>query len=251
MKAKNGSNKIRRSIQALAILFTLVLAGCGTTSSEVQGTSGYLDTVTVTGFGEAYGVPDMATIQFGYTKSDTTISVALAQANETVDRISAALVERGIAASDIQTTNFSVWPEDQYDPMTGLPTGERLYRVENTIQVVIRDIEMVAPVVEMALDQGANNVYGLTFGIADTNAIAVKARTAAVEDGRERAMQLADELGLGLGEARIANEIYDSGNYFDTPEYARGIGGGGGAPAINEGQLVVRVRVNITFDLVR
>lgn len=251
MQTKAG--KVVRNWAFLTLLSVLLfsLAGCAAGEAVDQGAYGYMDTVTVTGFGEAYGMPDMATVQFGYSTMNSEVATALSQANQAIERITSALTGAGLADTDIQTTNFSVWPEDRYDPMTGMPTGERVYRVENTIQVVIRDISMVSQVIETALDQGANNVYGLSFGIDDTSAIAIQARMAAVEDGRERASQLAGELGLELGEARIASETYSTGNYLDTPEFARGLGGGGGAPAISEGQLVVRVQVNLTFDLVR
>jgi uncharacterized protein YggE len=237
-------------ILALIVFSAMIISGCVAAPTADQGAYGYMDTVTVTGFGEAYGVPDMATVQFGYSTSNESVETALQGANQTIDEITSALTQQGIATSDIQTTNFSVWPEDQYDPMTGMPTGVRLYRVENTLQVIIRDISAVAQVIEAALDQGANNVYGLTFGIQNTDAIAVQARMDAVANGRVRAEQLAQELGVELGEARIASETYTTGAY-DTPEFARGLGGGAGAPSISEGQLVVRVQVNLTFDLIR
>ena len=252
MMNSKGTRKNANRFALMVILVTaLTLAGCTAAPATTQASYGYFDTITVTGFGEAYGAPDIATVQFGYSTSNSAVDVALSQADQTIDRITAALMEAGILGADIQTTNFSVWPEDQYDPFSGTPTGERLYRVENTLQVVIRDISLVSQVIETALDQGANNVYGLIFGMDDSSVMAEQARSVAVADGRARAEQLASELGLQLGEARIASETYGTSNYFDTPEFARGLGGGGGGPSISEGQLVVRVQVNMTFDLLR
>jgi uncharacterized protein YggE len=210
----------------MIVVMMLSISSCTSPSSPGQAAYGYMDTVTVTGVGKAYGMPDMATVQFGYSTSNREVGIALDQANQAIERISAALLQMGVAEADIQTTNFSVWPEDQYDPMTGTPTGEKLYRVENTIRVVIRDIDKVADVIQVALDEGANNVYGLTFGIDDTDAIAAQARSAAVADARVRAEQLVREMGAQLGEVR-------------------------NAPSISEGQLEVSIQVNMTFDVVR
>ncbi|TFH32989.1 MAG: DUF541 domain-containing protein [Anaerolineales bacterium] len=232
------------------LIVALALAGCASPAAPGQASSGYLDTVTTTGTGEAYGKPDKATIQFGYTASDEDVGVALNQANDAIEQITAALTSIGIAEADIQTTYFSVWPEDKYEPMTGIPTGQKLYRVENTLSVVMRDITQVAAVIQTGLDSGANNVYGLSFGIDDSSAIAAEARTAAVADARNRAEQLAQELGAQLGEARMASETYGNSGFPQGADYALGMGGGG-APPISEGQLTINVQVNVTFDLVR
>jgi uncharacterized protein YggE len=232
------------------ILLAFALTGCAPAATAGQAANGYMDTVTVTGFGQAYGEPDMASTQFGYSTADENVGVALTRANDAMDRITAALVQQGIAAADIQTTNFSVWPEDQYEPLTGIPTGQKLYRVENTIRVVMRDISKVADVIQSGLDSGANNVYGLSFGIDDTSTIAAVARTAAVANARARAEQLASELGAQLGEARIASETYGSSVFPQGAEFELGLDGGGGPP-INEGQLAISIQVNLTFDLVR
>jgi len=232
------------------LIFAALLASCASPATQGQPSVGYFDTVTTTGFGEAYGKPDMASTQFGYSTSDEDVGAALARANNAIEGITTALLQLGIGEADIQTTYFSVWPEDQYEPMTGIPTGQKLYRVENTLRVVMRDITRVAEVIQTALDSGANNVYGLNFAIDDTSVIAAEARTAAVSDARARAEQLARDLGAQLGEARIASETYGNSTYPVGAEYELGLGGGG-APPISEGQLVVSVQVNVTFDLIR
>jgi uncharacterized protein YggE len=249
VKEKSGHQKSSTIVPMVAVMMMLMLTSCASPSSSGQTAYGYMDTVTVTGVGEAFGEPDMATVQFGYSASNEDVGTALEQANVAIERISAALIQLGVAEVDIQTTNFSVWPEDQYEPMTGIPTGVKLYRVENTMRVVIREIDSVAEVIQTALDQGTNNVYGLTFGIDDTDAIAAQARSAAVADARVRAEQLVEEMGAQLGEARIASETYGISAFPEMATYAMGLGGG--APSISEGQLSVSVQVNMTFDLLR
>jgi uncharacterized protein YggE len=238
-----------RWLFVLLVVAALTLTGC-VTSPAVDSTKGEMsNTVSVVGYGEAFGKPDIATVSFGYNTADEVVASALERANMTIEGITHELAQLGLNEVDVQTTNFSVWPEDQYDPETGMLTGVRLFRVENQIRVIVRDINLVPEVIQAALDQGASNVYGLTFGIDDTTVIAAEARTAAVADARTRAEQLAQELGAELGEAQVASEMMGGGVY-PSAEYAMGIGGGGGPP-MSEGQLGITVQVSVTFDLIR
>ena len=243
-----------RPILAGLLILSTMLAGCvagsGSTTAVNPSSQGYLDTISVTGFGEAFGVPDTGTIQLGFSTSNVDIGQAMSQSNATVERLTQAMLGVGIASEDIQTTNFSVWPEERYDPLTGLPTGEKTYRVENTLSVKVRQLDSMPQVIEAGLANGANNLYGLNFSIDDSGALAAEARSAAVADARARAEELATELGVSLGEARIASEIYNTG-YPTSFEAAVGLGGGGGAPPVSEGQLSVNIQVVVTFDIVR
>jgi uncharacterized protein YggE len=234
-----------------AMLMAISVSGCAGGAAAPVSSQGYLDTITTTGHGEAYGKPDMAQVQFGYSAVDTSIGAALDASNAAVERIKQAMLQMGIAEEDIQTTNFSVWPEEQYDPMTGQPSGERKYRVENTIQVIIREIGKVADVIEAGLDNGANNVYGLTFSIDDTSEIAKQARSAAVADARQRAEQLASEIGATLGQARMVTEVsgYNASPVMRTAVEMAVVSAG--APPISEGQLVLTIEVNVTYDIQR
>ena len=72
MKASTRSNPI-------VLLFLLVLSaalfGCSAAGSSAAGNApagqGYLDTISVTGFGEAVGAPDTGTVQLGFSTSNT------------------------------------------------------------------------------------------------------------------------------------------------------------------------------------
>jgi len=240
------------ALMTLAAL-SILLFGCGAGGSQAgqsaPAAQGYLDTISVTGFGEAVGAPDMGTVQLGFSTSNADIEQAMSVSNSTLERITQAVVALGIDPADVQTTNFSVWPEDRYDPMTGMPSGDKTYRVDNSINVKVRDLGLMPQVIQAALENGANNLYGLNFSIDDTSQLAGQARADAVRDARARAEQLATELGVTLGSARIASEVYGS-NYGPMIEAAYGIGGGG-APPISEGSLTVNIQVVVTFDLVR
>jgi hypothetical protein len=235
----------------LAVVAGLLLGACSTfglTPGSYGGT--LVDTISVSGVGEAFGSPDIATVQLGVNVTNADIGDAVAESNAMMEAITAALVEMGVSAGDIQSTNFSVWPEDRYDPQTGQPTGERVYHVDSTVIAKIREIERAGEAIEVALDAGANNVYGLNFSIDDTAALESEARALAIDDAHERAAQLAEQFGVGLGEVVTISET----TYGPPSTYSavfQGVGGGEGAPPISEGTLALNVMVNVTYAIER
>jgi uncharacterized protein YggE len=241
----------------LAIVSVAVLAvGCagggpiGGTVPAASSGSALANSLTVTGYGEAYGAPDVAYVTLGVDITNADIGEAVSQANQATETLRDAILQAGVAEEDLQTTNFSVWAEDVYDPDTGAPTGERRYHVSNMIQITVRDLTQTGSVIQVGLDAGANNVGGLSFGIDDTTPLENEARISAVDDAQARAEALAQALGVTLGSPVIATETYAYGGapMALAREAAMGMGGGGATP-ISEGQLAVNVQVTVTYSI--
>lgn len=236
----------------VALVLALVLAAVSGTALAAPASQqgGYLPTnsITVSGSGQATGTPDVAYVNLGVDTVNASISEAVAQANATMQALIAALQEVGVAAEDIQTISYNVYPEDRFDPQTGSSTGERVYRVNNMLTVTVRDIAKVSDVMQAGLNAGATSINGLSFGIDDTSALEQDARVKAIEDARQRAQNLADALGVTLGAPIIVNEALGGGGY---PMYdmAQAVGMGGAGPQITPGQLNVNVSVTVTFAI--
>jgi uncharacterized protein YggE len=207
-----------------------------------------VNSISVSGSGEASGTPDVAYINLGTDTVAADVGEAVEQANADMAAIIAAITDTGVAPEDIQTLNFNVWPEDRYGP-DGQPTGERVYHVNNSLNVTVRDIDQVSTVIDAGLSAGADSVNGLTFGIDDTSDLEQEARLAAVEDARQRAEQLAAAFGKTVGEPIVISEVSGAFNQPPIPYAvdARALGGGG--PQITPGQLQVTVQINVTFAL--
>lgn len=230
----------------LALMALLSLAGGPAFAAPAQ-QLGPTNSITVSGSGEASGTPDVAYINLGVDTVAANVAQAVAEANQDMAAIIAALQAAGVAAEDIQTQSFNVWPEDRYDPQSGAPTGERAYRVQNALSVMVRDIEKVSPVIDAALQAGADSVNGLSFGIADTTELEAQARLKAVEDARQRGAELAKAFGVTLGAPIIISESF-GGGILPPMVYAQaGLGGGG--PQITPGQLSVSVQLTVTFAI--
>jgi uncharacterized protein YggE len=230
----------------LALAVLLVLSGC--MAGAASGAAVPQDhVISVSGYGTAYGEPDMATIIFGVNVVNEDLSDGVVQGNEAMSAVSETLAEHDIPTRDIQTVGFSVWVEDRY-ASEGMPTGQRIYHVDNQVRVIVRDIDQVETIVDAALSSGANNINGLNFGISDTSALESEARAEAIADAQAIAAEIADSLGVELGE--VIN-VSDSNSaiqpYIDFAGF--GMGGGGGGAEVSEGQLLVNSYVSMTFAI--
>lgn len=234
--------KTKFMLVAAVALLALVLSACGSTVN--QGAR----TVSVTGAGQAYLVPDIAYIYVGVHTEKPSASTAMAENNSQTQKMIQALKDFGVDAKDIRTTNFSIYPQDKYDPQTGTPTGEKIYVVDNTVYVTVRDLAKLGDLLDTVVAAGANTVNSIQFDVADKAEAIKNARTEAVKDAQAQAQQLADAAGVTLGEVQ-------SLGFYDSQPYPVFEGKGGGADVaassvpIQPGQLTFSVTVNVTYAI--
>lgn len=242
----------RSVVFVLLVALAITIAGCSPISErESSEASDNANTITVTGLGSARGNPDQATLSVGINVLNKDVTLAVKESNDTIARITEVIKEFGVEEDDIQTASFNIWAEDQWDPQTGLRMEEKLFRVESTIQINVKDVDKIGEILEASIASGANNIYGLRFGIQDPSSLTAEARIGALDDARQRAEQIAQELGVSLGEVQSVVEISGGSMrpFFETAEF--GLGGGGGEPPISEGSMTVTLSVQVTFEINR
>lgn len=205
-----------------------------------------VDTITVSGIGQAFGSPDVAYVEVGVDIVDTDVAAAFSQANQTVAAVIEAVKALGVDPNDLRTTNVSLFTEIRYSPETNAES--RVYHATNNVRVTVRDVSKAADVITAAVNAGANNIYGLNFSIADPTSLERDARVAAVENARARAQHLAEIMGVTLGNPIIVTER----SLVEVPLFrAEAAGLGGGGLPIEQGQLSVSVQVDVTFSISR
>jgi uncharacterized protein YggE len=242
----------------IAVLFialmSVALAACnaaqagGLAAPAAQTGSVASGGITVVGQGTAYGQPDQATVIVGVESFAATVAEATSQNQTTLDNVMAALAAAGIAAEDIQTTNYSLYAEQIYGEKG--PEGIAGYRVSNQVNVKIRDIALVGDVLAAVTEAGANAIYGVNFSVADPAALEAEARALAMQDAANRAASLAELGDVSLGAVTIISEV------VGQPVMPLGLGGGGyameqaaSAPGISPGQLSYQVQVQVTYSI--
>jgi hypothetical protein len=205
-------------------------------------------TVTVSGSGKVYLTPDIAYITIGVHTEGDNAAEAVASNNAQAQKVIDALKAEGIADKDIQTTNFSIYPQQEYDT-EGKPTGKVKYIVDNSVFVTVRDIDKVGDVLDAAVTAGANSISGIQFDVADKTAALSEARKAAVEDANVKAEELASAAGVTLGEVQTISE-YTSGG--PQPMYdmraAAPMAEAASVP-VQAGQMLLTVEVTLVYEI--
>jgi hypothetical protein len=229
------------------LVFALILSACGPTTinQEAQPVN---RTLNVNGLGTTYLTPDIAYIYIGVHSEGGAASETVAANKEQTNAVLDALKQAGVAEKDLRTTNFSIYPSQQYDP-NGKVIGT-IYMVDNTVYVTVRDLDGLGDLLDDTINAGANSINSIQFDVADKTAAVKEARAKAVEDAKTQAQELADAAGVTLG------EIQSISFYDNSPiTMAEGKGGGGGAAmantavSIQPGQLTISVSVSTTYSI--
>ncbi|MCL5428786.1 MAG: SIMPL domain-containing protein [Chloroflexi bacterium] len=230
----------------------LILAGCNGTTAVVPsyGNGATAAGLSVNGRGQVVLPPDVAYVTIGVHTEATDVSQAVQENADQVAAVMASLSEAGVAPEDMQTSNFSVYTMDNYDPLTGLVDGKK-YSVDNTVNVTARDLANMGELLDSAISAGANSIWGVTFDLENKDTALAQARDMAVEDAKSEAQALASATEVTLGD--IISVSYTDTGYYYPPYYGLG-GGGGGAQAgaatsIVPGQITVSAEVYITYAI--
>lgn len=244
----NPSQSTRR-VAALAATTAMAALAIGLVScSDRQGSFVESRSISVTGEGEASGPPDQAEVSAGVQILADTVIEATRQNQSVIERIMAALEEQGIPQEKIQTSNYSIWAEQNYqDPRQQNRISG--YRVSNIVSVSIDDIEKIGEVLAAVTNAGANTIHGIQFGVRDTAALEQKARVAAMTDARARAEALAKLAGVQLGEVMSISTSLSGGP--PRPMMARSfeMADTASAPGISPGQQRFSVQIHATFAI--
>lgn len=212
------------------------------------------DMITVTGKGEAFAVPDIATFTFSVTESGKDVSDAQKKVTDKNNAAIKYLKDNGIDEKDIKTENYNANPKYDYRPCTAYVCPPALlsgYEVTQTTSVKVRNVEKAGEILSGIGATGVTNISGLSFVVDDQETIKAEARTLAIADAKEKAKKLTKELGVKI---ESVSSFWEQDNE-NTPMYAEmdskvmGMGGANVAPVISTGQNKVTVIVNVTYRI--
>lgn len=203
-------------------------------------------TITVVGKGTVSGEPNLAVSNIGVEASGADVMTTSADVEQTMTAILDALVAAGVAEADIQTIGYSVFSEPNYDPAGEMLDGTN-YRVVNSLRVVIRNLDEIGAVLDAAIAAGANNIFGVNFGIDDPADLESDARAKAIDNARAKALEIAELSNLTLGNVVSVSEVIgNSGGFYNSTALTAQDTIGGGGPIV-EGELDVTVQLQVVY----
>jgi len=205
-------------------------------------------TVTVQGEGKVSVVPDLATLNVSVLSEAKTVKQVIADNTIKMNQVIAKMKELGIADKDMVTSAYNLSPQYYY-PQNARPQING-YQLDQTLTLKIRNLDLVDNVIDGATALGANNVYGLAFGLDDDSKAKAEARDKAFTAAKDKAEVMAKAAGVKLGRVYSFSE---GSNYIPpTPYYAKAMmaeSSAGAAPDIQSGSQEYTVTVSMTYEI--
>ena len=115
-----------------------------------------------------------------------------------------AVIAAGADASKIETQNYSVYPQQNYDNK-GRKTDLK-YICNNTMNVTVTNIARTGEVMDAAINAGATRLDSVDFGVSETQKFKDAALRAAALDAKNKANILASALGRTVVNVISVNE---------------------------------------------
>lgn len=235
-------NKLLLSVFVLSlVLVACVNLGPGTGKNEIS----------VSGDAERSVSPEQAEVYFGIMTNDTSAEIAQGKNSQISNSVINALKREGVAAEDIETLNYNLYPNYVWDPRTG-EQEQKGYIVSNTIKVTTKDFTNVGKLLQVSVDAGANQIQSVQFSLTKTteNELKKEVLKEATSAARAKAEAIAEGLEARLGSLKTVQE---SNVYFTPYMYDRAIGvaeaKAGSVPAINPQKATVSASVTVVYEI--
>lgn len=202
--------------------------------------------ITVTGQGKSTMKPDVAFITLGVETQNIDVAKARAANNIAMAKVKNAVKGFGVADEDITTTNYNIYP--YYDEKGSVVQG---YRVENTINVRVKDLTKLGDLLTAASTAGANTAYGISFDVQDHTSAYNEALGFAMDDAARRAKTMADALGVKLGKAIVITESSSSPGPV-KPGMSEGLAGAKDAAVpTSSGTVDITASVSVVYEILK
>ena len=196
---------------------------------------------------EVQGAPDLAEIGAGVTTEAAEAEQALRANAERMSRVVAAVRKAGVADRDVQTSGLTLQPQFRYqENREPILTG---FRASNRVQVTLRDPRAAGRIIDTLVREGANQIDGPNFRIANPEPLLDKARQEAVRKGRARAELYAAASGLRVKRITTISEGQDVRPMpYPAPRMAMAMEAKDSSP-VAPGEVRMTVTVQMGFEL--
>ena len=207
-------------------------------------------TFNLSATGETRVAPNMASISLGVMTEGKTAAEALAANASRMTAVMASLKKAAIAEKDIQTSNLSVNPQYRYvENQAPVLIG---YQVSNQATVTVRDLKKLGAAVDATVNAGANQVNGISFGLADPTTAENAAREAAVRALTAKADLYARATGYRI--VRLVT-LSEGGGYTPQPPMPLAAmamrSEAKDSTPVSGGELSVRIDITGLYELTR
>lgn len=243
-------------VQTLKTLKEYKYVGSGVTATN---------SISVSGTGEVFAVPDRATFSVTVREEAETVGDAQDKATEKTNAIIAYLESADVEEKDIKTVSYNVNPKYEWQQKACVSgsycePGKQIligFEVWQTLEVKVQDPKKAGELLSGVGSKGASEVSGLSFTVEDEDALRAEARKMAISEAQAKADELASQLGVSI--VRVVGFYED---FYGGPQpYAYGKGGDMAmgmalaesaravAPELPTGENKITSNVNVTYEI--
>jgi uncharacterized protein YggE len=202
--------------------------------------------VTVTGTAKSIQKNQIATFTAGVDAVNDKKDVAVTEVNTKVAALTKAVKDFGIKEQDIKTQNLSVYQNEETYYDNGVQKSRKgQWRVNNSIEITLRDVTKASQLTDLLTNSGATNTYGPNFQFDDTSQAEKDLYNLAMKDATDKAAILAKSAGRKLGKVVNVVEGSTQANVYPMMKAADGLGG---AP-VEVGSGTVSTSLTVVFEL--
>lgn len=206
------------------------------------------ETVTVSGEAKQTQKNQIASFTAGVDAVNDSKENAVKEVNTKMEALIKSAKDFGILPSDIKTQSLNYYQNEESYYDNGVQKSRKgQWRVSNSIEITLREIDRASKMADMLASSGANNVYGPNFQFDDTSEFENALFEQAIKNAKIKAENIAKSSGRTLGKVISVNEGIGGGNIY--PMYAAKDGMGGGGAPIEVGSGTVSKSVTVVFEL--
>ncbi len=219
----------------LAGVFSLFLVGSAFCEEKAR-------TITVNGEGTSSATPDVLYINLAVVTERDSVSKAMSDNKEAMNKVFKTLKDAKIAEKDFCTNNFHVYPRHKYNNDEVKLVG---YGVSNEVTVTVRDLDKGGDLLDALTKDGhANRINGISFDVLDKEKVLGEARDAAVANALKKANALAKVAGVKVDKVLTISE----GSAYSPRAYSSMSRESARTP-LAKGEQQFKASVNITLSL--
>ena len=156
--------------------------------------------ITVAGLAEVKVKPDMATIRFLVHTDADTAAAAIQQNQQRLAQIVKVLLHSGVAATDVESGDFTVTPNDNYDEPGEIGPMILDYTVTGEAKITVRRLSNLGGLLDLLAKVGAHRIAEIRFASANPAALREEACRQALANAHKNADIFARSAGVRLGQ---------------------------------------------------
>lgn len=183
----------------LAVFLTLGGLAMGTAEDGFAAQGDKTRTIVMTGRASVGAAPDRVMINLGVVSKAPTARDALSLNTANMKKIIETVKQNGVKRKHIQTSNFSIQPEYKHFK-NGEPPQVRRYSVNNTVRIVVTEIDKLGELLDKVVSSGSNQIQGIQFFVSNEDKLKDEARKLAVKAAQRKASLYAKAAGVELGD---------------------------------------------------